>query len=292
MTSDTQATTGEAIGSTGGLEQSGNEQSGNEQSGNEQSGYEHIRLERDGAITTVTMNRPAKRNALSRDHMLELLDAFTGIADDRACRVVVLRGAGPAFCAGHDIAEMVGRDKAFYDELFDVCARLMLTIQSIPQPVIAAVHALATAAGCQLAATCDLVVATPQAKFATPGVKIGLFCSTPMVALSRAVGQKVAMHMLLTGEPIDAQAAHAAGLVNEVTDDLDGTVATLADRLAQSSPLVLGIGKEAFYRQAAMSTPEAYAYTKGDMADNAVRADAQEGMDAFVTKRSPTWTGA
>lgn len=253
-------------------------------------GYEHIRVERAGAVATVTMNRPAKRNALSRDHMLELLDAFTRIGDDRDCRVVVLRGEGPAFCAGHDIAEMVGRDRAFYDELFDVCARLMLTIQSIPQPVIAAVHALATAAGCQLAATCDLVIATPAAKFATPGVKIGLFCSTPMVALTRAVGQKLAMHMLLTGEPIDAAAAEAAGLVNEVTDDLDGAVAALAERIAQASPLVVGIGKEAFYRQSAMSTPEAYAYTREVMADNATRADAQEGMDAFVGKRTPTWT--
>lgn len=256
-----------------------------------QAGYEHILVSRADAVTTVTMNRPSKRNALSRDHMLELLDAFTRIADDRDCRVVVLRGEGPAFCAGHDIAEMTGRDKDFYDDLFDVCARLMMTIQSIPQPVIAAVHALATAAGCQLAATCDLVVATPQAKFATPGVKIGLFCSTPMVALTRAVGQKVAMHMLLTGEPIDAARAHAVGLVNEVTDDLDGAVVALAERLAQASPLVLGIGKEAFYRQAAMSTPEAYAYTKGVMSDNATRADAQEGMDAFVSKRTPTWTG-
>lgn len=252
--------------------------------------YEHIRLQRDGAVATVTMNRPAKRNALSRDHMLELLDAFTRIGADRDCRVVVLRGEGPAFCAGHDIAEMVGRDRAFYDELFDVCARLMLTIQSIPQPVIAAVHALATAAGCQLAATCDLVIATPAARFATPGVRIGLFCSTPMVALTRAVGQKVAMHMLLTGEPIDAAAAQAAGLVNEVTEDLDAAVAALADRIAQASPLIVGIGKEAFYRQAPMSTPEAYAYTREVMADNATRADAQEGMDAFVGKRTPTWT--
>lgn len=253
--------------------------------------YEHIRLERDGALATVTMNRPAKRNALSRDHMLELLDAFTSLGADTDCRVVVLRGQGPAFCAGHDIAEMVGRDRACYDELFDVCARLMLTIQSIPQPVIAAVHALATAAGCQLAATCDLVVATPQARFATPGVQIGLFCSTPMVALTRAVGRKVAMHMLLTGEPIDAEAARAAGLVNQVTDDLDGAVAALAERIAQSSPVVVGIGKEAFYRQASMSTPDAYAYTAGVMADNATRADAQEGMDAFVSKRAPSWTG-
>ena len=254
-------------------------------------GYDHILLTRQGPVATVTMNRPDKRDALSRDHMLELIDAFTSLGADRECRVIVLRGAGPAFCAGHDLSEMIGRDRAFYDDLFDVCSRLMLLIQSVPQPVIAAVHALATAAGCQLAATCDLVVATPQARFATPGVKIGLFCSTPMVALSRAVGQKVALRMLLTGDPIDAEQAHAAGLVTEVADDLDAAVAALADRIAQASPLVVGIGKEAFYRQAAMSTADAYTYTRGVMADNATRADAQEGMDAFVTKRTPTWTG-
>lgn len=254
-------------------------------------GYAHVLLTRQGPVATVTMNRPDKRNALSRDHMLELIDAFTSLGDDRECRVIVLRGAGAAFCAGHDLSEMIGRDRAFYDDLFDVCSRLMLLIQSIPQPVIAAVHALATAAGCQLAATCDLVVATPQARFATPGVKIGLFCSTPMVALTRAVGQKVAMRMLLTGDPIDAEQAHAAGLVTEVADDLDAAVAALADRIAQASPLVVGIGKEAFYHQAAMSTPDAYAYAREVMADNATRADAQEGMDAFVSKRTPTWTG-
>lgn len=169
----------------------------------------------------------------------------------------------------------------------------MLTIQSIPQPVVASVHAMATAAGCQLVATCDLVVAAREARFATPGVRIGLFCSTPMVALTRAVGQKVAMHMLLTGEPIDAEAARAAGLVNEVVDAdrLEAATAALAERIAQASPLVVGLGKGAFYAQAAMSTADAYAYARGVMADNATRADAQEGMSAFVAKRTPTWTG-
>lgn len=255
--------------------------------------YEHIRVERTGAVATVVMDRPAKRNALSLAHMLELLDAFTRLGADRECQVVVLRGEGAAFCAGHDLGEMVGRDRAFYDELFDVCSRLMLTIQSIPQPVVASVHAMATAAGCQLVATCDLVVAAREARFATPGVRIGLFCSTPMVALTRAVGQKVAMHMLLTGEPIDAEAARAAGLVNEVVDAdrLEAATAALAERIAQASPLVVGLGKGAFYAQAAMSTADAYAYARGVMADNATRADAQEGMSAFVAKRTPTWTG-
>lgn len=255
--------------------------------------YEHIRIDSDGPVTTVTMDRPAQRNALSLAHMNELTDAFGRIADDRDCHVVVLRGEGPAFCAGHDLKEMLGRDRAFYDEVFDVCARLMLTIQATPQPVIAAVHALATAAGCQLAATCDLVVAAREASFATPGVKIGLFCSTPMVALSRAVGQKTAMHMLLTGDPLDAESARAAGLVTEVVDadDLDAATRRLAARIAQASTAVVAIGKEAFYRQASLSTPDAYAYTKDVMATNAVHADAQEGMSAFVEKRAPVWAG-
>lgn len=255
--------------------------------------YENIRLTSDGPVTTVTMNRPAQRNALSLEHMRELTDAFRRIGDDRDCHVAILRGEGPGFCAGHDLKEMIGRERGDYDVIFDACAQLMLTIQGIPQPVIASVHALATAAGCQLAATCDLVVAATEARFATPGVKIGLFCSTPMVALSRAVGQKTAMHMLLTGEPLDADAARAAGLVNEVVaaDELEAATRRLADRIAEASPAVVGIGKEAFYRQASLSTPDAYAYTKDVMAANAMHADAQEGMSAFVEKRTPTWSG-
>ncbi len=255
--------------------------------------YEHIRLECDDAIATVVMDRPRKRNALSLDHMLELTDAFTRIGQDRQVQAVILRGEGPAFCAGHDLTEMVGRDRAYYDRVFEVCAALMLRIQAIPQPVIAQVHALATAAGCQLAATCDLLVAAPQASFATPGVRIGLFCSTPMVALSRAVGSKVAMHMLLTGHPIDAEQARAAGLVNDVVPaaELGAAARALAEHVGQASSAVVGIGKEAFYRQAAMSTPDAYAYTKDVMAANAVMDDAQEGIAAFVDKRAPRWAG-
>lgn len=188
---------------------------------------------------------------------------------------------------------MVGRDPAFYRRLFDVCCELMETIQAIPQPVIAQVHGVATAAGCQLAATCDLVVASGEARFATPGVRIGLFCSTPMVALSRAVGQKKAMEMLLTGDFISAEEALAAGLVNRVVspDDLDAETRALADRISEASPLVVGVGKQAFYRQAEMPTEQAYAYTKEVMSFNATFDDAQEGMCAFLEKRAPEWKG-
>jgi enoyl-CoA hydratase/carnithine racemase len=178
--------------------------------------YEHILYEGDESVALVTMNRPKKRNALSLDHMQELIACLKAIGEAGERPVVVLRGNGPGFCAGHDLSEMVGRDPAFYRHLFDVCCELMETIQSTPQPVIAQVHGIATAAGCQLAATCDLVVASEDARFATPGVKIGLFCSTPMVALSRAVGQKKAMEMLLTGEFVSAEEALAEGLVNKV----------------------------------------------------------------------------
>jgi len=255
--------------------------------------YEHILYESDGTVAFVTMNRPAKRNALSLDHMQELIGCLKAIGEAGEAPVVVLRGAGPAFCAGHDLSEMVGRDPEFYRHLFDVCCELMQTIQAIPQPVIAQVHGVATAAGCQLAATCDLVVASEEARFATPGVKIGLFCSTPMVALSRAVGQKKAMEMLLTGEFISAGEALAEGLVNKVVsaEDLETETRTLAEKIAEASPLVVGVGKQAFYRQVEMPTEQAYAYTKEVMSFNASFADAQEGICAFLEKRKPEWKG-
>src|SRR5829696_5832438 len=178
--------------------------------------YEHILFERDGVVAYVTMNRPSKRNALSLEHMRDLISCFKEIGESKDLSVVILRGKGPAFCAGHDLSEMLGREPDFYRHLFDVCCELMETIQGIPQPVIAQVHGVATAAGCQVVATCDLVVASGEARFATPGVRIGLFCSTPMVALSRTVGQKKAMEMLLTGEFISAEEALAEGLVNRV----------------------------------------------------------------------------
>jgi enoyl-CoA hydratase/carnithine racemase len=240
----------------------------------------------------VTLNRPERRNALSLELLQELIATFRAIGDSDA-RVAVLRANGPAFSAGHDISEMVGKDDAYYRHLFDVCTQLMELIQAIPQPVIAQVHAIATAAGCQLVATCDIVVAANEARFATPGVKIGLFCSTPMVALSRAVGAKKAMEMLLTGEPISAQEALAAGLASRVVaaGELDATVRQLAGRIASSSPFVVAIGKRAFYRQLQMPQPLAYDYAQDVMAVNAAAADAQEGMSAFVQKRPAKWCG-
>lgn len=255
--------------------------------------YQHILFDRDGAIAYVTMNRPAKRNALSVDHMQELTACFAAIGAERAIAVVILRGNGPVFSAGHDLSEMVGQSREFYEHEFAVCAHLMETIVNLPQPVIAEVHGIATAAGCQLVASCDLVVAAEAARFATPGVKIGLFCSTPMVALSRAVGRKKAMEMLLTGEFISAEEARQAGLVNRIVPaaQLAETTRALAETIAAASPLVVGIGKQAFYRQAEMPLHEAYAYTSGVMAANAQLEDAQEGMCAFLAKRKPEWKG-
>jgi len=255
--------------------------------------YQHIRLERDGALAIVTMSRPERRNALSLEHMQELIAAFKGLAADSHCAAVFLRGEGPAFCAGHDLTELVGRDPAFYRHVFSVCTELMQTIQSIPQPVIAQVHAIATAAGCQLVATCDLAVASETARFATPGVKIGLFCSTPMVALSRAVSRKQALEMLLTGEPISARQALANGLVNRVVapEALESETRALADTIVASSPFVIGLGKQAFYRQLDMPQSQAYAYTQEVMSLNAMAADANEGICAFLEKRPARWSG-
>ncbi|HKH76525.1 MAG TPA: enoyl-CoA hydratase [Rubrobacteraceae bacterium] len=255
--------------------------------------YENVLFEQDGAVARVTMNRPKKRNALSLDHMRELISCFKAIGENKESSVVVLAGEGPGFCAGHDLAEMIGRDPEFYRRTFDVCTELMTAIQAIPQPVIARVHGVATAAGCQLAATCDLVVASEEARFATPGVRIGLFCSTPMVALSRSVGQKKSMEMLLTGDFVPAEEALRIGLVNKVVpaDGLDGAIDELAEKIASASPLVVGVGKQAFYRQLEMPTEGAYGYAKEVMSFNATFADAQEGMCAFLEKRKPEWQG-
>jgi enoyl-CoA hydratase/carnithine racemase len=250
-------------------------------------------LENDGTTAFITLNRPERRNALSLEMLRELTGHFREIGNQQGIRVVVLRANGPAFCAGHDIAEMTGKDGGFYRELFEACTVLMETIQGIPQPVIAQVHAMATAAGCQLVASCDLAVAAKEAKFATPGVKIGLFCSTPMVALSRAVGSRRAMEMLLTGEPISADDALAAGLVNRVVaaSELAEATRALAAKIASSSPYVVAIGKAAFYRQLQMPQPLAYDYAQDVMSMNAQAADAQEGMKAFLDKRPAKWCG-
>ena len=255
--------------------------------------YEGILFEREGTTAVATLNRPERRNALSLQMLQELTRCFRAIGEDADLRVAILKANGPAFSAGHDIAEMAGKDGAFYRELFEACTVLMETIQAIPQPVIAQVHATATAAGCQLVASCDLVVASTEAKFATPGVKIGLFCSTPMVALSRAVGSKKAMEMLLTGEAISADDALAAGLVNRVVPAAELSAATraLAAKITSSSPYVLAIGKSAFYRQLQMPQPLAYDFAQDVMAMNARAADAQEGFQAFLQKRPPKWCG-
>src|SRR5438874_3950475 len=253
--------------------------------------FRNILLDREGAIATVTMNRPERRNALSLEHLEELLACIGEIGGDGESRVVILRGNGPAFSAGHDLSEMIDRDAAFYQRLFGVCSEVMETIQSIPQPVIAEVHAIATAAGCQLVASCDLAIASTEARFATPGVKIGLFCTTPMVALTRAIGAKKAMEMLLTGEPISAAEALAAGLVNRVvpSSELRAATRALAERIIASSAYVVALGKKAFYRQIRLAQPEAYAFASEVMCTNAAAEDAQEGMTAFLEKRRPSW---
>ncbi|MCF6094180.1 enoyl-CoA hydratase [Microaerobacter geothermalis] len=255
--------------------------------------YHHILLEIDSPIAYVTMNRPDKRNALSIEHMQELIDCFNMLGGSKDVSVVILRGSGPAFCAGHDLGEMVNQTPGFYRHLFDVCTRMMETIQSITQPVIAQVHGIATAAGCQLVATCDLAIAANTAKFATPGVKIGLFCSTPMVALSRAVGRKKAMEMLLTGEPLLAEEAMAAGLINKVVpeEQLEAETRDMAMKIVQASPFTVGIGKQAFYKQIEMPQHLAYSYAKEVMSLNATAADAGEGICAFLEKRPPQWKG-
>jgi enoyl-CoA hydratase/carnithine racemase len=227
---------------------------------------------------------------LSLEALTEIGDAFRQIGESDA-RVAVLRANGPAFSAGHDIGEMKGRPDAFYRELFAVCTATMETMQSIPQPVIARVHALATAAGCQLAASCDVVVASEEARFATPGVRIGLFCTTPMVALTRAVGSKRAMEMLLTGDPISAPEALQAGLVSRVVPaaELDAAVRAIAAKIVSSSREVIALGKRAFWKQLAMPQPLAYDYAQEVMAQNAAHRDAQEGFSAFLEKRPPKW---
>lgn len=250
--------------------------------------------EDEDAVATLTLNRPAARNALSRPLMAALHKTLDEIDADPAVHVVVIRGAGPGFCAGHDLKEVRGDPtRAAYEALFAECSALMMRIQSIRQPVIASVHGIATAAGCQLVATCDLAVADPEARFATPGVNIGLFCSTPMVAVSRAVGRKAAMRMLLTGEMMDAETALATGLVSHVAPakGLAETTRTLAAGIASKSPLTLAIGKEAFYRQSEQGTVDAYAYASEVMTRNMMARDAEEGVDAFIEKRAPKWTG-
>lgn len=245
-------------------------------------------------IATVTLNRPAARNALSVAMMTAVEDTLARLAQDGGVKVVVLAANGPAFCAGHDLKEMrslSGRDQIA--AVFAQCSRMMKAIVRFPRPVIARVHAMATAAGCQIVASCDLAVAADSAQFATPGVNIGLFCSTPMVALSRNVGRKQAMEMLLTGHAVDAATAAAWGLVNRAVpaEQLDEAVMSFARVIASKSSHTLKVGKEAFYRQAEMGLDDAYDYAAQVMTENMLARDAAEGIDAFLGKRAPVWQG-
>jgi len=241
----------------------------------------------------ITLNRPETRNALSTPLMEELTSELERQSARPECRVIVLAAKGPAFSAGHDLKELIDRTLDEERAIFDTCTRMMDTIQRVPQPVIAAVQGIATAAGCQLVATCDLAIASSEARFATPGVKIGLFCSTPMVAVSRNIGRKRALEMLLTGKPISAQTAAEWGLVNRVVppEQLEAAILELAGQVASSSPLTVKIGKHAFYDQIGKEQDEAYEVMGEVMSKNAMTSDAQEGMSAFLEKREPTWTG-
>jgi enoyl-CoA hydratase/carnithine racemase len=255
--------------------------------------YQNLLLEMDAPVATITLNRPHRRNALSVELMREVIACLGEIAAAGEIRSVILAAAGNVFCSGHDLSEMIAQDGGRYREIFDVCTEMMLRIQHIPQPVIAQVQGVATAAGCQLVASCDLAVASEKAAFATPGVKIGLFCTTPMVALSRALGRKRALEMLLTGRLIDAHTACEWGLVNRVVPEAELARVTrqFACEIAQASPLTVALGKQAYYAQIDLDQSRAYAYAKEVMSMNALAQDAQEGMSAFLDKRTAWWSG-
>ena len=256
--------------------------------------YRYLLREVDGWLGILTLNHPARRNALSLGLMRELIDGLASFGRDKSIRAVILAANGKAFSSGHDLSEMTGRTVNDYREIFSVCTTLMETVQAIPQPVIAQVQGIATAAGCLLVATCDLAVASEEAAFATPGVRIGLFCTTPMVALTRAIGRKRAMEMLLTGTPVDAPTAAAWGLVNHVTPaaDLAAETRSLAARIAEASGFTVALGKSAYYAQIDLDQSKAYAYAKEVMTLNALAQDAHEGITAFLEKRSPCWSGS
>lgn len=251
-----------------------------------------LREDRPDGRTTLVLNRPAQFNSLSNAMLETLLAELQSIAADKTVRVVVLQGAGKAFCAGHDLKEMrSNHDKAFMQALFKLCAKVMLTIQEMPQPVIARIHGIATAAGCQLVSMCDLAVAADVAKFAVSGINVGLFCSTPAVGLARNMGRKEALEMLLTGEFIDAGEAQRRGLVNRVValGDLDEAVEHLVQSILAKSPVAVATGKQMFYKQLEMGIDAAYQYAGEVMACNMMAGDAAEGIDAFIEKRKPVW---
>lgn len=250
-----------------------------------------VSLTIEAPVARVTLNRPRERNALSHALLRELSAALDVCAARRDVRAVILSGNGPAFSAGHDLREIAAASSDALEQLFASCSRVMLRLQEIPQPVIARVHGVATAAGCQLVAACDLAVAADTASFATPGINIGFFCSTPAVPVVRSVGRKRAMEMLLTGAPIDARTACEWGLVNRVVPqaDLDVAIAALADKIAASSADTIALGKRAFYRQIGHDEREAYEIASAVMCENALAPDAREGIAAFLEKRRPVW---
>jgi enoyl-CoA hydratase/carnithine racemase len=245
-------------------------------------------------IATLTLNRPEARNALSVAMMSAIEASLEAIANDKSVKVVVFAASGPGFCAGHDLRELrANPGRQYYEAVFAQCSRMMTSIIKLPQPVIARVHGIATAAGCQLVATCDLAVASANARFATSGINVGLFCATPAVAVSRAIGRKAAMEMLLTGDFIGAEEACRVGLVNRVVPatELDETVTTLAQRIARQLPLAIAIGKASFYRQLELDLAEAYRDASEAMVKNMLARDTEEGIDAFLEKREPPWHG-
>lgn len=252
-----------------------------------------LREDRDG-VATLTLNRPAQFNSLSEELLAELQSALNSIAADASIRAVVIAGAGKAFCAGHDLKQMrANHGKAYMQKLFKQCGRMMMTLTEMPQPVIARIHGIATAAGCQLVAMCDLAVAAEGARFAVSGINVGLFCATPSVALGRAMGRKQAMEMLLTGDFIDAVEAQRRGLVNRVVpaEQLDAEVAKLTASIRAKSPVAVAMGKQMFYKQLEMGFEGAYQLASETMACNMMAEDAAEGIDAFMGKRQPEWKG-
>ena len=255
--------------------------------------YRDIRFQIEDDIGFILLSRPEKRNALSMNLMAEMIDLLESIKKDPRARAVIIKAEGQVFSSGHDLSEMLEGDAVFYRSVFDTCTEMMEAIRDLPQPVIAQVQGMATAAVCQLVATCDLAVASQEARFATPGVRIGLFCHTPQVPLSRAIGRKRALEMLFTGRAIYADEAERYGLVNKVVpaDRLAEETLSLAKHIVQASPLILALGKQSFYRQIESEEHGAYEYTKEVMSLNAMTEDAQEGISAFLQKRTPHWRG-
>lgn len=253
--------------------------------------YQHLLFDVEGAVGTITLNQPEKRNALSLALLKELNLLLDAVKEDRNVKSLIVRGAGKVFSSGHDISELLGRGTVDYQEIFAVCSGFMMKLQSLPQPVIAQVHGIATAAGCQLVAACDLAVAEEGARFGTPGVRLGLFCSTPAIPLARAVGRKRALEMLLTGRMISAREAEQYGLVNKVVpaNRLEEETRAMAEKIAEASRLTLGTGKQTFYRQVILADAGAYNLCNEVMVANLFAEDAVEGLTAFLEKRKPVW---